>query len=62
MYTGECTLRCEVRRRGIHGLCIPVDSFDQRCESEVLHYVVEMGLVHLLVFPPVFRDQPIMPA
>ena len=32
-----CTL--DVRRIGIHGLCIPVDSFDLRCESVTYTYV-----------------------
>ena len=30
--TIKCTL-CKGNKPGIHGLCIPVDSFDLRCES-----------------------------
>ena len=28
----------ECKKAGIHGLCIPVDSFDLRCESATLGY------------------------
>ena len=34
-----CTFRCTVgieNKPEIHGLCIPVDSFDMRCESVTL--------------------------